>query len=155
MYAIVELSGKQFRVEPGSEIKVPKQSGKVGEKVSVDRVLYFDNDKEKMIGTPYVKNMVVDGKITSHGRDKKIVVFKMKRRKRYRRKHGHRQEYSMVTFGKLGAPKKKTAPKKAATTKKAATPKKTSTTKTKITKKPAARTTATKTKAKTTTKKKD
>lgn len=154
MYAIVELSGKQFRVEPGTELKVPKQSGNVGDKVSVDRVLYFDNDKEKLIGTPYVKDMVINGKITSHGRDKKIIVFKMKRRKRYRRKHSHRQEFSLVTFDTLSTPKKKVA-KKTASPKKATTAKAKPTTKSTVAKKPAAKTTAVKSKAKSTTKKKD
>jgi len=144
MYAIVELSGKQFRVEPGTELKVPKQSGNVGDKVSVDRILYFDNDKEKLIGTPYVKDMVINGKITSHGRGKKIIVFKMKRRKRYRRKHSHRQEFSLVTFDTLDSPKKKIE-------KKSTSPKKTTTAKVK----PTTKTTAVKSKAKKPTKKKD
>ena len=101
MYAIAELSGKQFRIEPGSELKVPKQPGKVGDKVVLDKVLFFDNDSDKLIGTPFIKDMSIEGKISSHGRDKKIIVFKMKRRKRYRRKHGHRQDFSMVKVDKI------------------------------------------------------
>ncbi len=129
MYAIAELSGKQFRIEPGSELKVPKQPGKVGDKVVLDKVLFFDNDSDKLIGTPFIKDMSIEGKISSHGRDKKIIVFKMKRRKRYRRKHGHRQDFSMVKFDKIESKKKKAATKKATTTK--TTAKKTTATKAK------------------------
>tara|TARA_B100000700_G_scaffold327915_1_gene444014 strand:+ start:1210 stop:1686 length:477 start_codon:yes stop_codon:yes gene_type:complete len=158
MYAIAELSGKQFRIEPGAELKVPKQSGKIGDKVVLDKVLFFDNDKDKLIGTPFIKDMSIEAKISSHGRDKKIIVFKMKRRKRYRRKHGHRQEFSMIKFDKIDSKKKKTAAKKKtetkSTAKKVATKAKAATKKTTATK---AKTTTKKTttKAKAATKKKD
>ena len=145
MYAIAELSGKQFRIEPGAELKVPKQSGKIGDKVVLDKVLFFDNDSDKLIGTPFIKDMSIEGKISSHGRDKKIIVFKMKRRKRYRRKHGHRQDFSMIKFDKIESKKKKAATKKATTTK--TTAKKTTATKAKAATK--------KTTAKAATKKKD
>ena len=124
MYAIIELSGKQFRIEPKKELKVPKQSGDIGDKITVDRVLYFDDGKEKLIGAPLIKDIVINGTIVSHGRDKKIIVYKMKRRKRYRRKHGHRQDFTLVTFDDLAITKKKSSTtKKAAKTKTA--PKKT------------------------------
>tara|TARA_Y100001970_G_C14238833_1_gene863614 strand:- start:1847 stop:2320 length:474 start_codon:yes stop_codon:yes gene_type:complete len=157
MYAIAELSGKQFRIDPGAELKVPKQSGKVGDKVVLDKVLFFDNDTDKLIGTPFIKDMSIEAKITSHGRDKKIIVFKMKRRKRYRRKHGHRQDFSMIKFDKIDSKKKKTAAKKktetkATTTKKVATK---AATKAKTTTKAKAATKKTTTKAKAATKKKD
>ena len=147
MYAIAELSGKQFRIEPGIELKVPKQSGKVGDKIVLDKVLFFDNDKDKLIGTPFIKDMSIEAKISSHGRDKKIIVFKMKRRKRYRRKHGHRQDFSMIKFDKIDSKKKKTAAKKK-TDPKSTTTKKTTT-------KVKASTKKTTTKAKAVTKKKD
>tara|TARA_B100001250_G_scaffold387846_1_gene385622 strand:- start:231 stop:698 length:468 start_codon:yes stop_codon:yes gene_type:complete len=155
MYAIAELSGKQFRIEPGSELKVPKQSGKVGDKIVLDKVLFFDNDKDRLIGTPFIKDMSIEAKISSHGRDKKIIVFKMKRRKRYRRKHGHRQDFSMIQIDKIDSKKKKVAAKKT-TTKAEATKKTTAKAKTatkKTTTKAAAKKTTTK--AKTAAKKKD
>ena len=117
MYAIAELSGKQFRIDPDTVLKVPKQAGKVGDKVILDKVLFFDNDKDKLIGTPFIKDMSIEAEISSHGRDKKIIVFKMKRRKRYRRKHGHRQEFSMIKFDKIDSKKKKVASKKKTETK--------------------------------------
>ena len=150
MYAIAELSGKQFKIEPGSELKVPKQSGKVGDKIVLDKVLFFDNDKDKLIGTPFIKDMSIEAKISSHGRDKKIIVFKMKRRKRYRRKHGHRQDFSMIKFDKIDSKKKKTVAKAKTTAKKTTTK---AATKAKTTAKKT--TTKAATKAKTTTKKKD
>ena len=94
---------------------------------------------------PFIKDMSIEGKISSHGRDKKIIVFKMKRRKRYRRKHGHRQDFSMIKFDKIESKKKKAATKKTTTTK--TTAKKTTATKAKAATK--------KTTAKAATKKKD
>ena len=129
MYALVEFAGKQFKIEEGAQIKVPLVTEKIGGKVNLDKVLYFDDGKDKVIGTPFIDGMSIDAKVEKHGRDRKIVVFKFKRRKGYQRKNGHRQQYSILSIGKLGAKKKaKAAPKKAATKKtevKKATTKKT------------------------------
>ena len=114
MYALVEFAGKQFKVEEGSQIKVPFLTEEVGSKVSLDKVLYFDNDNDKVVGTPFIDGMTVDAKIEEHGRDRKIIVFKFKRRKGYQKKNGHRQRYSILTIGKLGAKKKAAAKKKVA-----------------------------------------
>ena len=127
MYALIEFAGKQFRIEEGSSIKVPYVDGKVGTKVTIDKVLYLDDGKNKTVGTPLVSDVKIDGEITSHGRERKVVVFKFKRRKGYQKKNTHRQEYSILKVGKLGKVKKspskksetkatatKTAPKKAA-----------------------------------------
>ena len=151
MYAIAEVSGKQFKVEPGIDLKVPKQSGKVGDKHVFDKVLYLKNDNDNIVGTPFVKDVSVEAKITSHGRDKKIIVFKMKRRKRYRRKHGHRQEFSIITINKIDSKKKtKAAAKKSSKAASKATEKKTTAKKATTVKKATA---AKKTTAKATTKK--
>ena len=114
MYALVEFAGKQFKVEEGSQIKVPFLTEEVGSKVSLDKVLYFDNDNDKVVGTPFIDGMTVDAKIEEHGRDRKIIVFKFKRRKGYQKKNGHRQRYSVLAIGKLGAKKKPAAKKKSA-----------------------------------------
>ena len=129
MYALIEFAGKQFKVENGSKIKVPYVSDKIGQKVSIDKVLYFDNDKEKVVGTPYVDGISFDAKIVEHGKEKKVIVFKFKRRKGHQKKNGHRQQFSLLEFGELSgkskaASKKTTAKTKAAsTTKKAASKK--------------------------------
>ena len=162
MYAIAKLSGKQFRIEPGIKIKVPKQNGNVGDKIILDQILFFNNDENVVLGSPYIKNMKIEGKISSHGKDKKIIVFKMKRRKGYRKKQGHKQEFSILKFEKIDTVSKSTTKKttKAATTKsttkkttKAATTKSTAK---KITKAATTKSTAKKiTKAKSVAKKKD
>ena len=127
MYALVEFAGKQFKVEEGSQIKVPFLTEKVGSKVSLDKVLYFDNDNDKVVGTPFIDGMAIGAKIEEHGRDRKIIVFKFKRRKGYQNKNGHRQRYSVLTIGKLSAKKKTTAKKKVASKKDASKAKKTTT----------------------------
>ena len=119
MYALVEFAGKQFKIEEGAQIKVPFLTEKIGSKVSLDKILYFDNDNDKVVGTPFIDGMAIDAKVEEHGRDQKVIVFKFKRRKGYQKKNGHRQRYSVLTIGKLGA-KKKTVTKKKATPKKAA-----------------------------------
>ena len=74
MYALVEFAGKQFKVEEGSQIKVPFLTEKVGSKVSLNKVLYFDNDNDKVVGTPFIDGMAIDAKIEKHGKDSKVIV---------------------------------------------------------------------------------
>ena len=126
MYALVEFAGKQFKLEEGAQIKVPYLTEKIGSKVSLDKVLYFDNDNDKVVGTPFIDGMAIDAKVEEHGKDRKVIVFKFKRRKGYQKKNGHRQRYSVLSIGKLGAKKKastkkKVAPKKDAPKAKAST----------------------------------
>ena len=122
MYALVEFAGKQYKIEEGSLIKVPRIKDKVGSKVSFDKVLYFDDGKKKYVGSPFIDGKKVEGKIASHGRERKIIVFKFKRRKGHQKKNTHRQEFTMLSFDKLSTVKKvdskKTNQAKAATAKK-------------------------------------
>ena len=106
MYALIEFAGKQFKVEEGSSIKVPYVDGKVGSKVTFDKIIYMDDGKNKTVGTPIVAGVKIDGEIISHGRERKVVVFKFKRRKGYQKKNTHRQEYSILKVGKVGKAKK-------------------------------------------------
>ena len=128
MYALIEIAGKQFKVEENSKLKVPYYSNKVGDKISFDKVLYFDDGTKKNIGKPYIEGLSIDAKISSHGKDNKIIVFKLKRRKGYQKKIGHKQPYTIIEFGKLKA-KKTTAAKKTTTAKKTTVAKKTTTAK--------------------------
>jgi len=115
MYALIEFAGKQFKVEEGISIKVPYIKGEVGSKVAFDKILYMYDGKNKTVGTPLVEGLKIDGEITSHGKERKVIVFKFKRRKGYQKKNTHRQEYTMLKIGKLGRIKKektKTAKKK-------------------------------------------
>ncbi len=97
MYAIVEISGKQFKVEEKSFIVTPKLAKVKGEKVQFDKVLLLkDKDGNTKVGTPVVKGVAVTGTIDEHYRDKKIIVFKKKRRKGYKKMQGHRQDLCKV-----------------------------------------------------------
>ena len=94
MRAIIETGGKQFTVAPNKRIRVPSLAGQPGDTVTFDRVLYAAGDGESHVGTPVVEGARVTGEILAHGRGKKIIVFKYKRRKRYSRKKGHRQNFT-------------------------------------------------------------
>jgi len=102
MYAIIETGGKQVKVEEGQEITVELLRGKEGEEVTFDKVLFVGGEDSK-IGTPYVEGATVTGKIVEHGRGKKIIIFKYKAKKNYRRKQGHRQPYTKVKIEKINA----------------------------------------------------
>ena len=121
MYAIVNISGKQFRAEKGKSLKVPSQNTEVGKKLSYDQVLLTNENGEVQIGNPFIKNFKVSATVLENGRDKKIIVFKKKRRKGYKRKNGHRQGFSLIqidSISKTSTAKKtstKTAKAKAST----------------------------------------
>jgi large subunit ribosomal protein L21 len=91
MYAIVDIGGQQLKVEKEDKVCVNRIKGEVGSKVDLDKVLFINNEGNVKIGTPYLKDAVVTGKILSHFKDKKIRVFKKKRRKGYKVLNGHRQ----------------------------------------------------------------
>ncbi|MCF7853686.1 MAG: 50S ribosomal protein L21 [Candidatus Pacebacteria bacterium] len=97
MYAIVSLQGQQFRVEPGETLAVNRMDAEPGETVTVkDGVLLAKNDDGLKVGSPRIDGATVELEVLEHFRGDKITVFKMKRRKRYRRKNGHRQEWTRV-----------------------------------------------------------
>ena len=96
MYAIIRSGDKQFRAEPGMTIKIPSLDAEVGDTVTFDEVLLAGDDDGVKVGAPLVDKAKVTGEVVEHGKGKKIVVFKWKRRKNYRRKQGHRQKYTAV-----------------------------------------------------------
>ncbi|AIC95161.1 MULTISPECIES: 50S ribosomal protein L21 [Shouchella] len=100
MYAIIETGGKQIKVEEGQEIYVEKLDAEAGAEVSFDKVLFVGGDSAK-VGAPFVEGASVTGTVEKHGRNKKIIVYKMKAKKNYRRKQGHRQPYTKVVIGKI------------------------------------------------------
>ena len=120
MFAIVNISGKQYRVEKGDQIKVALLETEAGKKVKFENVLLTDDGKKVSIGNPVVSGAAVSGTVINHGRDRKVIVFKKKRRKGYRRKNGHRQDFSLIQIDSVSASasKKKAAPKKVAAKKK-------------------------------------
>jgi large subunit ribosomal protein L21 len=96
MYAVIESGGKQHRVSTGDEVMVEKLVGEVGESISFDKVLLTSDGETVKVGKPYLDDAKVVGRIARHDKHKKIVVFKYKRRKGYRRKKGHRQQFTLV-----------------------------------------------------------
>ena len=100
MYAVVRSGGKQYRVSPGGSVRVEKLDGEVGSSVTLDEVLMIGGEDVK-IGAPTVDGASVTGTIVAQGRGPKIRVFKMKRRKGYRRLQGHRQDYTEIKIDQI------------------------------------------------------
>jgi len=103
MYSIVTISGKQYCVSEGDTIKVSSQDWKVGDRVKLDQVLLTDNGKNIEVGTPKIIGASVTVEILEHNRDKKLLIYKKKRRKGYQRKNGHRQGYTLLKVNNLQA----------------------------------------------------
>jgi len=101
MYAIVETSGRQYQVEEGRYLKVDLLDGDEESKVVFDKVVLIANGKKSKVGQPYVANASVEGVILAHGKEKKIIVYKQKPKKGYRKKQGHRQGYTKVMINKI------------------------------------------------------
>jgi len=101
MYSIIEISGKQYRVSEGETIKVSSQDWKVGDTVKLNQVLLTDSGENISFGTPMVPGASVTIEILEHNREKKLLIYKKKRRKGYQRKNGHRQGYTLLKVNKL------------------------------------------------------
>ncbi len=101
MYAVIETGGKQYRVQEGDTIYVEKLNGQVGDSVDFDRVLVLSRDGELLAGKPYLEGAKVEGNVLEQGKAKKIIVFKYKAKKNYRKKTGHRQPYTKVKIEKI------------------------------------------------------
>ena len=96
MYAVIQTGGKQYRVAPGDILKIEKLDGNVGDSIAFDKVMLVSDGESVKIGKPYLENTSVVGRLTRHGKGRKVLILKYKRRKGYRRKKGHRQQFSMV-----------------------------------------------------------
>jgi large subunit ribosomal protein L21 len=101
MYAIIRSGDKQFRAEPGQTLRVPSLAAEVGDTVTFDQVLVASTDDGMRLGAPTVDGASVTGEVVRHGKDKKVIIFKWKRRKNYRRKQGHRQKFTEVRIGEI------------------------------------------------------
>ncbi len=111
MYAVIETGGKQYRVQEGDVITVEKLNAEVGDVVTFDKVLVLGEGKDIKVGTPYV-GTAVTGTVVENGKGQKVIIFKYKAKKDYRKKQGHRQPYTMVKIESLtGAAPVKDAPK--------------------------------------------
>jgi len=101
MYAVIRSGGKQYRVTPGQTIRLEKLAGDVGSKLELKDVLLVQNDGDIQLGSPVLANAIVEATVVEQDRAKKIIVFKKKRKKQYRRTHGHRQNYLAVRIDKI------------------------------------------------------
>jgi large subunit ribosomal protein L21 len=101
MYAIVDIAGKQFKVEKDQYIYTPRMEGEAGAEVKLDKVLLIDNKGKIEVGAPILAGASVSGKIMEHVKGDKVIVFKKKRRKGYAVKNGHRQQYTKVLIDNI------------------------------------------------------
>ena len=101
MYAVVEILGNQYKIKEGEKIKIPRIKEKEGSSVKFDKVLLLDNNGDIKIGNPTIGQAVVHSTVLKHDKEKKITVFKMKRRKGYRVKRGHRQQYTLIRIDNI------------------------------------------------------
>ncbi len=114
MFAVIKTGGKQYKVQEGDVLNVEKLNMEKEKKVTFDKVLLIEDEGKTLIGTPFVENALVRGEVIENFKDKKVLVFKKKRRKQYRRTRGHRQDLTRIKIeeiiqGRKAAPKKKPA----------------------------------------------
>lgn len=103
MYAIIRTGGKQYQVSAGDTLRVEKLPGEVGETIEISDVLLVADDDGVKVGQPLVEGATVTARITEHGKAKKVLVFKKKRRKGYQVKKGHRQQYTALTIENIAS----------------------------------------------------
>ncbi len=103
MYAVIGSGGKQYKVQEGDVLHVEKIDGDVGSEISFDKILMFSDGENVQIGAPTLNDVTVTGQIVEQAKEKKIIVFKYKKRKRFRRKQGHRQFFTAVKIDKIAS----------------------------------------------------
>ena len=118
MYAVIETGGKQYRVSEGDIITVEKLEAEVGEALTIKEVIALNKDNDLLIGAPYVTGASVKAEVLEHGKGEKVVIYKYKAKKDYRKKQGHRQPYTKLQIKTVSY--RKPAAKKAAETEAAA-----------------------------------
>jgi len=101
MYAIIENGGKQYKIEEGKKVKLEKVEAPEGEEIRIGNVLAVNNDSGMVFGHPYVDGAYANGKVIGQGRNRKVIIFKHKRRKDYKLKKGHRQAYTELLIEKI------------------------------------------------------
>ena len=104
MYAVFQIAGFQYNAEEGSVIKIPVQRVDKGSKLDIDEVLLVKVDDKVMVGTPFVQGARIEAEVVDHGKDDKVLIYKYKRRTKYRRTQGHRQDYSDIKINKIITP---------------------------------------------------
>lgn len=103
MYAVIKTGGKQYRVAAGDKLKVEKLAGEVGSDITLDQVLMLADGDNVTIGAPLIDGASVQAKVVAHGRGDKVMIFKFRRRKHYRKTQGHRQDFTEIEIGAIGS----------------------------------------------------
>ena len=103
MYAVIKTGGKQYRVAAGDKLKVEKLAGEVGSEITLDKVLLVSDGENTTVGAPLIQGASVQAKVVAHGRGDKVLIFKMRRRKHYRKTQGHRQSFTEIQIEKIAA----------------------------------------------------
>jgi large subunit ribosomal protein L21 len=103
MYAVIKTGGKQYRVASGEKIKVEQIAADVGQEIVIDQVLAVGNGAELKVGTPLVSGATVKATVVAHGKHDKVHIFKMRRRKHYQKRQGHRQQFTELQIGDIAA----------------------------------------------------
>ena len=117
MYAVIETGGKQYRVQEGDVLNVEKLNAEAGEKIEFTKVLALSDDNGLTVGKPYIENAKVEAEVVANGKAQKVIIFKYKSKKDYRKKQGHRQPFTTVEIKSLGgAEEKKAEPEKKVST---------------------------------------
>ena len=137
MYAVIETGGKQYRVQEGDVITVEKLKVEAGDKIEFDKVMVLSDGKEVQVGAPYLAETKIFGSVVENGKAQKVIIFKYKSKKDYRKKQGHRQPYTMVEITSLSGEAKEPTKKAAAKTVEVPAVKKAAAEKKKVAKKPA------------------
>ncbi|MCX7765801.1 MAG: 50S ribosomal protein L21 [Candidatus Sumerlaeia bacterium] len=101
MYAIIKTGGKQCPVKEGDILKIEKIGVEPGTKITLDEVLFYRDEQKSLVGNPLLQNVKVEATVLKHGKDRKIRIFKYKRRKRYERRKGHRQQFTEIKIDKI------------------------------------------------------
>lgn len=101
MYAVVKTGGKEYRISPGDLIRVEKLEGKVGDQVTMKDILMVSHEDQVQVGNPLLSNAVITGEIVQQVKGRKVLIYKMKRRKNYRRTKGHRQTYTYIRVNEI------------------------------------------------------
>ena len=102
MYAVIQTGGKQYRVTPGDMLKVEKLDGNIGDSIAFDKVLLTSDGEDVNLGKPYLEDTKVYASIERQAKEKKVIVFKYKKRKGYRKKQGHRQNFTLIKIDNIG-----------------------------------------------------
>lgn len=105
MYAIFQVSGFQYSVEEGDTIKIPLQDAKAGDKLNLKEILLIKNDETALVGTPLLEKAKIEAEVIANGKNDKVLIYKYKRRTKYRRTQGHRQDFSEIKINKIVSPK--------------------------------------------------